>query len=101
MTLLWLLMFGYLLPHLFIISEERFHLTLVPIIAILAARAWTGGWQSLTQRWNESRLGKLAVILAVCIAVLLLLSWGLELAHEADKIAALLGSNGNHTYFPY
>lgn len=100
-TLLWLLVLGYLLPHLFIISEERFHLTLVPLIAILAARAWTGGWQALVKRWNVSRLGKLAVFLAICVAILLLLNWGLELTNDADKIAALLGPNGNQTYFPY
>ena len=100
-VLLYLLILGYLFPHLLIISEERFHLTLVPLIAILAARAWTGGVRVLVMRWNESRLGRLAVSLAALATVFLLLNWGLELARDADKIATLLGPSGNQTYFPY
>jgi hypothetical protein len=32
---------------------------------------------------------------------LLFANWGLELIRDADKITALLGPNGNQTYFPY
>ena len=100
-NLLLLFMFGYLLPHLFIISEERFHLTLVPVLAILAARAWRGGWAAVAKRWRESSAGKIAVSLAVVATVLLLFNWGSELSRDADKIVALLGPNGNRTHFPY
>ncbi|HEY3475794.1 MAG TPA: hypothetical protein VGK56_14380, partial [Anaerolineales bacterium] len=41
--LLMLLFVGYILPHVFILSEDRFHLALVPYIAILAAQVWVHG----------------------------------------------------------
>lgn len=99
--LLGLLFFAYLLPHVFILSEDRFHLALVPFFAILASLFWTGGWKSLAARWNESRAGKVAVALAVLAALLLLLNWDLELTRDADRIVQLLGPNGNFSNYPY
>ncbi len=99
--LLGLLFFAYVTPHVFILAEDRFHLALVPFLAILAASFWTGGWKSLAARWDGSRAGKIAVSLAVLAALLLLLNWGLELHRDADKIIQLLGPNGNHSNYPY
>jgi hypothetical protein len=99
--LLALLFFAYITPHVFILSEDRFHLALVPFLAILAANFWTGGWKFLAARWNESRAGKVAIALAILAALLLLLNWGLELSRDADKIIQLLGPNGNFSNFPY
>ncbi len=101
LTLLMILMVGYLLPHLFIISEERFHMALIPFIAILAAHFWDRGLPALAARWNESRIGKYTVMMAVFLACLLLLNWGLELFRDADKLALLFGPNGNHADFSY
>jgi hypothetical protein len=100
-VLLALLFFAYLLPHVFILAEDRFHLALVPFFAVLASLFWTGGWESLAARWRESRAGKIAVALALLAALLLLLNWGLELSRDADKIAQLLGPNGNFSNYPY
>ena len=99
--LLVLLFMGYILPHVFILSEDRFHLALVPYIAILAAEVWVHGFAPLRLRWNESSLGKVAVALALFTAWLLLLNWGFELVRDADKISQLLGPNGNQAHFPY
>ncbi|HXD12195.1 MAG TPA: hypothetical protein VN653_19150 [Anaerolineales bacterium] len=99
--LLGLLLVGYILPHVFILSEDRFHLALVPYIAILAAQVWVNGFAPLVVHWNESWAGKLAVVLAICIVYLLLTNWGDELVRDADKIAQLLGPNGNQSHFPY
>ncbi|MBI5934450.1 MAG: glycosyltransferase family 39 protein [Chloroflexi bacterium] len=99
--LLALLFFAYITPHVLILSEDRFHLALVPFLAILASNFWTGGWKSLAARWNESRAGKIAVALGILVAFLFLLNWGLELARDADKIIQLFGPNGNQSYFPY
>jgi len=41
------------------------------------------------------------VTLAVLGVFLLFLNWGFELSRDADKIAALLGQDGNKTYYPY
>jgi hypothetical protein len=100
-NLLIILFAGYILPHVFILSEDRFHLALVPYIAILAAQAWVDRFAPLRARWPESQTGKWVVSLAIFAAFLLVANWGFELIRDADKIAQLLGPNGNQSYFPY
>jgi hypothetical protein len=100
-SLLVLLLLGYILPHVFILSEDRFHLALVPYFAILAAQLWVHGPAPLKDRWHESPFGKAVVLFSLIAALLLVTGWGFELARDADKIAQLLGPNGNQSYFPY
>jgi len=99
--LLALLLIGYIAPHVFILSEDRFHLALVPYIAILASQVWLNGLAPLRVHWYESTAGKFVVVFAICAAILLSVNWGLELHRDADKILQLLGPNGNQSYFPY
>lgn len=99
--LLILLFLCYILPHVFILSEDRFHLALVPYIAILAAQVWLNGLAPMTVHWNESRSGKIVGVIAILAAVLLLANWGFELHRDADKIVQLLGPSGNQSYYPY
>jgi hypothetical protein len=94
--LLFLLFAAYILPHVFILAEDRFHLALVPYIAILAAHFWTNGFGD----W-QSRSGKILLVVGVACAILLLLNWGVELHRDWDKIVQLLGPNGNHSNFSY
>ena len=100
-ALLLLLLTFYLLPHVFILAEDRFHLALIPFFAILAMQFWAVGFQAISARWHESNAGKWVVTLAVLGVFLLFLNWGFELSRDADKIAALLGQDGNKTYYPY
>jgi hypothetical protein len=99
--LLGLLFFCYITPHVFILAEDRFHLALIPYLAILASRFWVSGFGVLSARWKESRNGKILTILAILSAFLLVTNWGLELHRDADKIIQLLGPEGNQTYFPF
>jgi hypothetical protein len=99
--LLCLLFMGYILPHILILSEDRFHLALVPYIAILAAQFWINGFAPLRVRWYESRRGQFMVAMALLAVFLLIMNWNFEITHDADKIAQLLGPNGNQSYFPY
>ena len=99
--LLCLLFIGYIAPHIFILSEDRFHLALVPYIAILAAQFWINGFSPLRVRWYESRKGKLIVSLSLFAVFLLIINWNFEFIRDADKISQLLGPNGNQSYFPY
>ncbi|NUQ84050.1 MAG: hypothetical protein HUU11_04985 [Anaerolineales bacterium] len=99
--LLALLFITYVTPHVFILSEDRFHLALVPYIAILAAQFWMNGFGTLSARWRESQTGKILVILSILSLVFLVTNWILELARDWDKISQLLGPDGNQTYFPY
>jgi hypothetical protein len=89
------------LPHVFILAEDRFHLALVPYIAILAAQVWMNGLAPLHVRWYESWNGKLVVALAILALLLLIVNWEVELIRDADKISQLLGPNGNQAHFPY
>ncbi|MGE5373647.1 MAG: hypothetical protein ACM3XO_01225 [Bacteroidota bacterium] len=99
--LLVLLFIGYLLPHVLILSEDRFHLALLPYLAILAAELWVNGFAPFKRRWHDSQAGKVLVMIAILCAFCLVANWGFELNRDADKIAQLLGPNGNQTYFPY
>jgi hypothetical protein len=99
--LLVFLLIGYILPHVFILSEDRFHLALVPYIAILAAQVWVHGTAPLRQRWHESQSGKILVAFSILAFFLLVANWGFELLRDADKITLLLGPDGNQSYFPY
>jgi len=99
--LLCLLLIGYILPHVLILSEDRFHLALIPYIGILAAQVWVNGFAPLSVRWYESWRGKLIVSLALFAVFMLVINWGFELIRDSDKIAQLLGPNGNQSYFPY
>lgn len=92
---------GYVTPHLLIISEDRFHLTTVPFLAVFAAQCWTGGRSSIRQRWVGSKAGKVVLILALAAILLLLANWGLELWRDADRLSLLFSPNGNQTNFSY
>jgi hypothetical protein len=99
--LLYLLFVPYILVHVLILSEDRFHLALVPYLVILAAQTWMGGLKAFATRWRESLTGKIAIGFAVLAVFFLFVNWGFELSRDADKITSLLGPNGNRTYFPY
>jgi hypothetical protein len=98
--LLGVLFIGYISPHLFIIAEDRFHLAIVPFLAILAAWCWTGGRSAIKERW-ATRNGRIVIVLACLVVVLLISNWGLELWRDADKIVQLLGPQGNLSFFSY
>ncbi|HEY2981355.1 MAG TPA: hypothetical protein VGJ22_09265 [Anaerolineales bacterium] len=100
-SLLGLLFIVYLLPHVFILSEERFHLALLPFLATLAAYFWTAGWSAVLTRYRASRAGRTAVVLSSLAVVFLLLNWTYQLVSEASKFAQLLGPAGNRLFLPY
>jgi hypothetical protein len=94
-TLLLLLFTGYLLPHVFILSEERFHLAMIPLLAIAAVCAWTG------VREGRSVRGVTWQVVPVLLTLLLLFNWTYQFSSEAGKYQAILGPQGNHSSFPY
>ena len=94
------LIIGYLLPHILILAEDRFHLTLIPFLAIAAAQGWGSGWLLIKSRWKTGN-GKVALIFAVVISVGLIANWTLELYRDRQMLALLFGMNGNTTFFPY
>jgi hypothetical protein len=100
-VLLVLLIAGYLLPHILIMSEDRFHLAIIPLLAVGAARFWSRGWAAVRERWRGSQGGRVAISLAGLAILLLCLNWTLEIARDWDKLALLFGPSGNMTHFTY
>jgi len=99
--LLGLILAAYILPHILLLAEDRFHLTIVPFLAILAARVWDGGIRDLKQFFRISTFGKTVVIIATLLVILLIFNWGYELARDQDKLMLLFGPEGNRSGFPY
>ncbi len=94
-TLLLVLFIGYLLPNVLILSEERFHLVLIPYLAILAGIFWTRGLTLLRPpNWALVRT-------LTAIALLLVLNWGYQLALFAPTLSQMFGPQGNQLFLPY
>ena len=94
-----LVAFFYLAPHLLILAEPRFHLTLVPLLAGFAALTWAQR-RTLAARFADPAKRWL-VVLAVLLAALLVFNWGFELWHDAAALQQLFGPEGNQAYFSY
>jgi 4-amino-4-deoxy-L-arabinose transferase-like glycosyltransferase len=95
--LLLLLILGYLMPHMMLLAEPRFHIALVPALSILASYAWIDRkvlWSKASQ--NKGRLAIMLVLIG-----LLWLNWGVELWRDADKLALLFGPDGYRAGFSY
>ncbi|MBM3124660.1 MAG: hypothetical protein FJZ87_06250 [Chloroflexi bacterium] len=92
-----MLFLAYLLPHVLILSEERFHLALVPYLAIFAVQAW-GKWMNPAL---PGKPGFRKTMVAAGLALLLVVNWGIEFWRDYDKIVQLLGPQGNQAYFNY
>ncbi len=94
------LIVGYLLPHILILAEDRFHLTLIPFLGIAAAHCWGIGWPEIQRKWKTGN-GKVVLIIAFAVSGLMLSNWIMELYRDKQMLALLFGINGNTTYFPY
>jgi hypothetical protein len=99
-ALIGLLLAGYLFPHVLILAEDRFHLTLIPVLAIVAATFWGSGWSLIKRKWYTPN-GKVTLIIALLISLLLIVNWSMELFRDREMLNLLFGVNGNTTYFPY
>lgn len=99
-TIIVLLIIGYLLPHILILAEDRFHLTLIPFLAIFAAQGLGSGWHLIKSRW-ETGNGKTALIFAFIASGLMITNWILEIYRDRQMLTLLFSLSGNTSYFPY
>ncbi|MBN1439837.1 MAG: glycosyltransferase family 39 protein [Anaerolineales bacterium] len=98
-TMVLLFLAAYITPHLLILAEERFHMTLIPFFAALAAAAVVRRRELLAS--FRTPLGWRAWILPAAALLLLVFNWGYELWADREHLAALFGPGGNETFFPY
>lgn len=88
-----LLLAYYTGVHMLIMAEPRFHVPLLPILAVVAAYALTA------RPWRESHLWQRG--LALALVALLVVNWGWELARDGDTLIALFGPGGHQLRLPY
>lgn len=96
LALVVLLLVGYILPHMLILAEERFHLVLIPFLAVLAARGVAFLFRRAPVEWKGWRVGLTAALIAM-----LVFNWGFELYTDGPKLALLLAPGGHTLGFPY
>jgi hypothetical protein len=103
MVLILLLCFYYMAIHMLILAEPRFHLPLVPFLAILAAKGYASlpaikaGLEDLAFR----RSTKSKLILCLGVVALFLLNWAYDLWLDMDRLKIIFSPMGNESYFPY
>ncbi|MFQ6101011.1 MAG: ArnT family glycosyltransferase [Anaerolineae bacterium] len=85
-SLVALLLAYYTGVHVLILAASRFHVPLLPVVAVLAAYAF------VERPWRESHPWQRG--LAVLLIALLLVNWGLEVARDWDTLVALFGPEG-------
>ena len=92
-ALIGLLPLYYTGAHMLILAEPRFHVPLLPVVAVLAAYTF------VERPWRESRPWQRW--LAALLIALLLLNWGLEIARDWDTLVALFGPEGHRLRLSY
>jgi 4-amino-4-deoxy-L-arabinose transferase-like glycosyltransferase len=92
-TLIGLLIAYYTGVHALILSASRFHVPLLPALAVLAAYALA------EQPWRESQRWQRGLVLL--LVALLLLNWGMEIARDWDRLTALFGPEGHRMGLSY
>lgn len=97
--LLFMVVIAYIIPHVLILAEDRFHLTLLPIFSLWAAFAWVNRGHIRSEILNPSNQWKLA--LSLSLLMLLFLNWGYEIWLDGDRIKLLFGPDGNYAGFSY
>ena len=90
---------AYLAPHLIILAEPRFHLVLLPFLAVFAAYGFVERRKVLMSLSLQAHWWRLP--LALLAVGLLLFNWGYDLVTDAEKLRMLFGPEGNRTYFDY
>ena len=90
---------AYFLPLIFILTDPRMHLPIIPYLAITAAYAWEKRKDIIAKTRLASH--KTQTIIALTIVGLLVFNWGYEINRDMDKLVALFGPEGNFARFDY
>lgn len=97
--LILLISLGYIAPHILILAEPRFHLSVLPFMAILSAQTWVNfkdQWGSLEKKKRILRL-----VFSIILVCLVIFNFTFEIINDLDKLKVLFGPDGNKSYFGY
>ncbi|MFN3741590.1 MAG: glycosyltransferase family 39 protein [Anaerolineales bacterium] len=89
------LFIGYLLPHILILAEERFHLTLLPLFSLLAVRFWT------RSRAPQPEAGHGALSFAAIFTLFLMVYWAERIVTFWPLFLQILSPAGHLLNLPY
>jgi 4-amino-4-deoxy-L-arabinose transferase-like glycosyltransferase len=95
-VLLVILVLYFSAAHFISFGESRFHLPLIPPLALLAGRLASGGAAHSSIRYRGIRLALFVILL-----VLLSINWGLHCSENWQRLADVLGPNGNTSALGY
>jgi 4-amino-4-deoxy-L-arabinose transferase-like glycosyltransferase len=93
-----LLVASAVVVHVLVLSEPRFHLPLVPVLAPFAATVWLNPAGLLPSRFQGTRRAYAAALAALLILVVL---WSWDFARQAPKVTAVLAPGGNTLRLDY
>lgn len=96
-ALMLIFLLAYILPHVLLMAEDRFHLAAVPVLAAYSGYAWAQRSELLA----AARRSLPRALAAALLLALLWLNWGLELNRDSAKLARLFGPDGNRAGFSY
>ncbi|HIE38879.1 MAG TPA: hypothetical protein EYP77_07405 [Anaerolineae bacterium] len=92
-SLVALLLIYYTGIHMLILAEPRFHVPLIPLLAVLTAHALDDRpWRRAARRQKA---------LAALLVLPLLVNWVWELARDWDLLTALVGPEGHRLWLGY
>ncbi len=99
-TLILALVLATLAVYVPVLAEPRFHLPLVPFLAVYAGAAWRSrtGWAAFRARLAA---GDSQAWLAVIALAILLLLWGWDLWRLWPRLAVVLAPGANTLYLDY
>lgn len=104
-TLVYLLLFYFVGIHILIMAEPRFHLALVPFLAIFAAQGAISLPQLRDDLWARDaevrRTTRWRLAVCVAVAALLVLNWVYELNVDMEKLRVMFAPGGNVARFTY
>jgi 4-amino-4-deoxy-L-arabinose transferase-like glycosyltransferase len=89
-----------LIAYIPILAEPRFHLPLMPFLAIFAAGFWADP-HSLDDIRNRLASGRLGAWLAMVTCVALLVIWAIYLWGSFPRLSAILAPGGNRLWLNY
>ena len=91
----------YMIPHLFILAENRFHLVIVPFLSAYAGHAWDIRKDIIIRFPGHGRLDRLRFFGIIILIVIFYSTWLFEIFRDWNILRAIFMVNGWHLGLSY